>query len=139
MSHFRGRDGFTLIEIVVVMFIIGLLASLIGPAIFGRAEDAKRKTAKAQVQGFAQSVRIFALDTGRLPTAGEGLRVLIPPPPVGVRNYNPDGYLEDRAVPLDPWGNAYEYRPEGTQFTIVSYGKDGVPSDDDVTNWTQNP
>jgi general secretion pathway protein G len=81
MNQLRGGNGFTLIEMVVVMFIIGLLASLVGPAILGSAEDAKRKAAKAQVQRVAQSIRIFALDTGRLPTAAEGLRVLIPPPP----------------------------------------------------------
>lgn len=139
MSHLRGRQGFTLIEMVVVLLIVGLLAALVGPAIFGQAEEAKRKTAKVQVKGFAQSIRMFALDTGRLPTAAEGLRVLIPPPPTDVRNYNPAGYLEERQVPLDPWGNPYDYRPEGAQFTVVSYGKDGVPSGDDITNWAQNP
>jgi general secretion pathway protein G len=136
MGEVRKQAGFTLIEILVVVFIIALLASLVTTNLFNRADDAKKKTAKAQIEGFEQAVRVFQLDTGRLPTAAEGLRVLVPPPPVGVQNYHPDGYLDDIVVPLDPWDNEYDYRPEGTRFTVISYGSDGVPSNDDITNWT---
>lgn len=136
MIALRRETGFTLIEILVVVGIIALLAALVTPTVMSRFGISKQHAAKAQITSLAQGIRTFQLDTGRLPTAAEGLRVLVPPPPVGVRHYNPDGYLDDVAVPVDPWGNEYDYRPEGTRFTVVSYGPDGVPSDDDITNYT---
>jgi general secretion pathway protein G len=136
MRRMRRDAGFTLIEMLVVVFILALLAGLVGPPLFDHFEGTKKKTAKTQVEGFEQSVRMFQLDTGRLPTTSEGLRVLIPPPPAVIANYQPGGYLDDNAVPLDPWGNEFDYRVDGTQFTVVSYGPDGVQSGDDITNWT---
>ena len=136
MVVLRRQDGFTLIEIMVVVGIIALLTALVAPTLMSRFAVAKEQTARAQVSTLAQSVRTFQLDTGRLPSAAEGLRVLIPPPPTSVRHYNADGYLDDVALPLDPWDNEYDYRVEGTRFTIVSYGADGVPSEDDITNRT---
>ncbi|MBC7719754.1 MAG: type II secretion system major pseudopilin GspG [Chitinophagaceae bacterium] len=120
--------GFTLIEMLVVLVIIGMLAALVGPKLFGRVDSSKVKTAEVQMKMFKGSLETFRLDVGRFPTQAEGLLVLNQPPTderVRARWRGP--YL-DQDVPLDPWGNPYLYTLPGTNgqpFALYSLGGDG--------------
>ncbi len=126
----RGpQSGFTLIEIMVVVMILGLLAALAAPKFLGTGEKAKQEAARTQVKALASAVQLFKLDNGRFPTSGEGLAALLPPPPGDLPGYNPDGYMEDLPG-RDPWGHPYEYSSDGRRFTVVSYGADGNPGGD---------
>ena len=122
----RGRRGFTLLEVMVVMFILGLLATLVAPKIMGRAEDARRTKAIADMKGIEQALNLYRLDGGGYPTTEQGLEALVRKPerPPLPRAWNPNGYLE--RVPLDPWGHPYVYLGDGGRFTLKSYGADGV-------------
>ena len=134
MRNMRSESGYTFIEILIVAAIIGLLATLVGKPLFEKFVTSKVKLARTQLESLEQSVKMFRLDTGRLPTAGEGLRALVPPPPTNVRGFAPEGYLEDEEIPVDPWDNPYQYQSDGRHFLLVSLGPDGIPSDDDITN-----
>ena len=138
MSRVHSADGFTLIEILVVVLIISLLATLVGVGVIGQWHDSQEDIARAQAEGLEDSVKAFKLDVGRIPTAAEGLDALLPPGPPNARNYNPDGYVDDaeEGLPLDPWHNAYQYQTDGRTFAIISYGPDGVASDDDISSRT---
>ena len=120
--------GFTLIEMLVVMVIIGLLAGLVGPRLFSKVDLAKVQTAQAQVKMLRGAVESVRLDIGRYPTAEEGLSLLARPPAdpaLGSRWRGP--YLED-ALPLDPWGHPYQYSlpgADGQPFALYSLGADG--------------
>ena len=122
----RCRAGFTLLEVMVVMFILGLLATLVAPKILGRAEDARRTKAVADMKGIEQALNLYRLDGGGYPTTEQGLEALVRKPerPPVPRTWNPNGYLE--RVPLDPWGHPYVYLGDGGRFTLKSYGADGV-------------
>jgi general secretion pathway protein G len=121
-----GRAGYTLLEIMVVVFILGLLATLVAPKILGRTEDARRAKATADATGLEQALNLYRLDTGAYPTTAQGLEALVHKPdrPPLPRNWNPNGYIE--RVPLDPWGNAYVYVSDGSRFTLKSLGADGA-------------
>jgi general secretion pathway protein G len=123
----RCEAGFTLIEIVVVVFILGLLAALVIPNVIDKIPDAEVATAKVQIKSLSSAVRTFRLDNGRYPTSAEGLSALIPPPPANLPRYDPDGYMEEEHVPEDPWHNPYAYVSDGRRFEIISYGRDGQP------------
>ncbi len=124
----RGEAGFTLLEIVVVVFIIGLLATLIIPNVMNQIPHAEIAAAKTQMKSLSTALRTFRLDNGRYPTSDEGLRALIPPPPANLPRYDPDGYMDETDnVPEDPWHNPYAYLSDGRRFEIVSYGRDGQP------------
>lgn len=127
-----GRGGFTLIEVLVVVVIIGLLAAIIVPSVIGRIDEAKVVRAKSDVQALSTAVKLFKKDTGRYPRQDEGLKALIEKPG-DVEDWK--GYLEGRrAVPKDPWGKEYQYfLAEGgfPPFEIVSYGADGKPGGED--------
>jgi general secretion pathway protein G len=120
------RRGFTLLEVMVVVFIIGLLATLVVPKMVGRADDARRQKAIADMKGIEQALNLYRLDSGTYPTTEQGLDALVhrPERPPIPRAWNANGYLE--RVPLDPWGHAYVYLADGTRFTLRSYGADGV-------------
>ena len=122
----KARRGFTLLEVMVVMFILGLLATLVAPKIMGRAEDARRTKAVADMKGIEQALNLYRLDGGGYPTTEQGLEALVRKPerPPVPRTWNPNGYLE--RVPLDPWGHPYVYLGDGARFTLKSYGADGV-------------
>ncbi len=120
-----SRAGFTLIEIMVVVFILGLLVALVAPQVIGQGERAKREAATIQLKQFEEAVALFKLQTGRYPTNSEGLNALVPPGPPDVKDFDPDGYMKE--IPLDPWKNPYVYRADGRRFTITSYGADGQP------------
>ena len=123
----RGARGFTLLELLVVIVIIGLLAAYVGPKYFAQLGKSEVTVAKAQIAAFEKSLDTYRLDVGRYPTTEEGLAaLLVAPPAAGTRWNGP--YLK-KAVPLDPWGHAYQYRAPGSkgEYDIVSMGKDGQP------------
>jgi len=132
----RRKNGFTLIEILIVMVILGLLASLVGPRMFGKLGMAKQKTAKTQIEMLGAALDAFRLDNGRYP---DGLGAL-------VENYanweNWSGpYLAKNEIPKDPWGNDYQYLYPGQhgEFDLYSTGADGNPGGDgeneDIVSW----
>ena len=129
--------GFTLLELLVVVTIIGLLAAYVGPKYFSQLGKSEQGVAKAQVEAFARALDTYRLDVGHYPTTEEGLNALLTKPANAAKWNGP--YLQ-KAVPLDPWGRAYVYRAPGANgdFDISSYGKDGQPGGTgdaaDVTN-----
>ena len=122
----RARAGYTLLEITIVVFILGLLATLVVPRMIGRAEDARRAKAISDLKGVQQALNLYRLDTGAYPTTEQGLEALVhrPERPPVPRSWRQEGYLD--RVPSDPWGNAYVYLSDGTRFTLKSWGADGV-------------
>lgn len=120
-----GQQGFTLVEMLVVITIIGLIMGLIGPRVLNYLSELKVKAAKIQIQSFSSALDLFYLDAGRFPTASEGLTALVQPPP-GVAAWN-GPYLKGGNVPSDPWKNPYLYRSPGEHgpYDIMSYGADG--------------
>jgi general secretion pathway protein G len=134
----RREKGFTLIELMVVLFILGLLAALVAPRLIGRVGKAKQQTAAAQIQMLATALDLFYLDVGRYPTSDEGLAVLYKKPDTTSGWTGP--YL-DKGVPKDPWGQDYVYKSPGDHGTydLYSMGADGVEGGEgdnkDITNW----
>ncbi|MEF8733605.1 MAG: type II secretion system major pseudopilin GspG [Candidatus Accumulibacter meliphilus] len=122
----RTAAGFTLLELLVVVTIIGLLAAYVGPKYFSQLGRSEQGVAKAQVEAFARALDTYRLEVGRYPSSEEGLDALLSKPANAARWNGP--YLQ-KAVPDDPWGHAYIYRSPGVtgDFEITSYGKDGQP------------
>ena len=140
----RNERGFTLIELMVVIVIIGILAAYIAPKFINRTEDAKINTAKAQIRGFESALKLFRLDCGFYPSTEQGLQALISVPTTGriPENYKTGGYLESVQVPDDPWGNTYLYESPGSNgfdYEIRSLGADGVDGGEnenaDIASW----
>ncbi len=131
-------QGFTLLELLVVMVIIGLLAGYVGPKYFAQIGKSEIKVARAQIDALDKSLDQFRLDAGHYPTMEEGLESLVTRPANEPRWDGP--YLK-KGVPLDPWGNPYVYKIPGehSEYDLISYGKDGQPGGEgeaaDVTNW----
>jgi general secretion pathway protein G len=124
----RTSQGFTLIEMLVVLVIIGMLAGLVGPKLFGRVDSSKIKTAEVQVKMFKGALETFRLDVGRLPTQAEGLLVLNQAPTEERAKARWRGPYLDQEVPMDPWGNPYLYGLPGAggqPFALYSLGADG--------------
>jgi general secretion pathway protein G len=121
----RGERGFTLVEILVVITIIGLIMALVGPRVIGYLGTAKVKAAKIQIESFSSALDLYYLDAGRYPSSSEGLAALAQRPG-GAAAWN-GPYLKGAAVPNDPWGHPYLYRSPGEHgpYDIVSYGADG--------------
>jgi general secretion pathway protein G len=140
MSTRHRSAGFTLIEMMVVMVIIGLLMALVGPRFIRQEEKAKLKAARAQVELLGTALDTFRLDVGRYPTAQEGLAAL-QQRPFGLDRW--DGpYLKKGTVPKDPWDRPYYYRSPGEggrPYDLLSYGADGAPGGDgdnrDINSW----
>ena len=142
----RGGRGFTLIELMVVIVILGILAGLIIPRIMGRPDEARQAKARIMSEGIETALKLYRLDNGFYPSTDQGLQALveastIPPVP---RNWREGGYLEKGKVPKDPWGNDFVYLCPGTQgeFDLLSYGADGQPGGEgknkDITNWGED-
>jgi general secretion pathway protein G len=129
--------GFTLLELLVVIVIIGLLAAYVGPKYFAQLGKSEVTIAKAQIEAFGKALDTFRLDVGRYPTTEEGLGALLTKPPAALKWNGP--YLQ-KAVPADPWSHPYVYRSPGSKgdYDILSYGRDGQPGgsteDADITN-----
>jgi general secretion pathway protein G len=124
----RGaRAGFTLLELLVVIVIIGLLAAYVGPKYFQKLGKSEVTIARAQIEGLEKSLAMFRLDVGRYPSTEEGLAALMAAPPTAGAKWN--GPYLDKALPMDPWGNPYQYKAPGSknEYEIVSLGKDGQP------------
>ncbi|MEH2503397.1 general secretion pathway protein G [Bradyrhizobium sp. AZCC 1578] len=128
----RSEAGFTLVEILVVVAIIGLLMGLVGPRVLNYLSDSKVKTARIQIQGFSAALDLYYLDNGRYPTAAEGLGALTQRPD-GAASWN-GPYLNGNAVPKDPWGRPYVYKFPGQQgaYEIISLGPEGREGDSSV-------
>ena len=137
------NSGFTLIELMVVIIILGILAGLIVPRIMGRPEEARRMKARVQIESIETALKLYKLDNGYYPTTEQGLQALVQPPTVGSlpKKWREGGYLEKGKVPMDPWGNEYVYLSPGIHydFDLTSHGADGQPGgedkDQDINNW----
>ena len=133
-----GMSGFTLLELLVVMVIIGLLAAYVGPKYFAQIGKSEVKTAKAQIVAFEKALQQYRVDVGRYPSTEQGLQSLLTKPS-NVSKW--DGPYLEKALPMDPWGHPYVYASPGEHgdVDISSTGRDGRPGGDgldaDVTNW----
>ena len=139
-SHNRNR-GFTLIEIMVVMVILGLLVAIVAPNIMGRSDQAKVTVAETQLSNIANALDLYRLDNSHYPSTQQGLEALVSKPSGSPepKNWNSDGYL--KSVPEDPWGSEYQYVSPGTAgpYDLYSYGSDGQEGGDgdaaDISVW----
>lgn len=125
-----GQRGFTLLELLVVIVIIGLLAAYVGPRYFAQLGKSERSTAKAQIESFGRALDAYRLDTGHYPATAQGLGALYARPADEPKWNGP--YLQ-KAPPADPWGTPYAYRSpgaNGAEFDLQSYGRDGKPGGD---------
>ena len=135
--------GFTLIELMVVVVILGILAGMLVPKLMGRTDQAKAIKAKVDIVALETALKLYRLDNGNYPSTTEGLQALVTPPE-GNSNYSQGGYLDKGKVPKDPWGNDYIYLSPGSngEFDISSYGADnisgGTGKNKDINNWEIN-
>jgi general secretion pathway protein G len=133
------QAGFTLIELMVVLVIIGVLAALIVPNVLDRAEDARATAAKTDVNNLMQALKLYKLDNQRFPTSEQGLQALLTKPTSGPIPPNWKPYLEK--LPNDPWGNRYQYLNPGVkgEIDVMSFGADGQPGGEgknaDIGSW----
>jgi len=141
LNRYDWTTGFTLIELMVVIVILGILATIIMPKILDRPEQARRMKAKVQIRNFQSALALFKTDTGRFPTTSEGLEALVNNP--AVQGWKQGGYIEGGKVPLDPWGNPYIYicpGMHGDDYDLESYGKDGedggIGDGADIESWS---
>ncbi len=135
----QKQKGFTLIEIMVVVVILGVLGALVAPSILGRPDEARVTVAKNDIRQISNALDMYKLDNFKYPTQSEGLKALVEKTG-SAKNWNPDGYLD--AMPQDPWGNEYIYVRPGTKsrhFDLYSLGADGQEGgegvDADIGNW----
>ena len=139
----RNSRGFTLIEIMVVIIILGILAVYIGPKIMGRPGQAKQVKAQVDISALETALKLYKLDNGGYPATEQGLIALVEKPETGnvPKKWKEGGYLEKGKVPKDPWGNDFVYLSPGVHgdYDIISYGADGVPGgegeDKDINSW----
>lgn len=137
----RNQKGFTLIEIMVVVVILGILAGIVVPKLLDRPEEARRTKAQVQIKSLEEALALYKLDNGFYPSTEQGLQALVAKPEIGriPSRYRDGGYM--KKVPVDPWGTEYAYLSPGThsEADIISFGSDGEPGGDgrnaDINNW----
>ncbi len=144
MKKKKRERGFTLVEVLIVVIIIGFLASVVGPELISRISQATQNTAANQIHNFSVALNNYRFDNGHYPTTEQGLEALIQKPTTSPVPENWNGpYLQKNSIPDDPWGNEYHYRSPGINnphsFDLWSYGANnqegGTGEDADVTNW----
>lgn len=136
--NYRKAAGFTLIEVMVVVVILGILAALIVPKIMSRPEQARIVKVKQDILAIQSALDLYKLDNGMYPSTDQGLKALvtkptIPPTPM---SWKSDGYLQD--VPIDPWGQEYQYMNDNEKVRIFSYGPKGKDGNSEIGNWNMN-
>lgn len=139
-SRRQRQLGFTLIEIMVVVIILGILAAIVAPNVIGRVGDAQIAAAKQDIRGIENALKFYRLDNFAYPTTEQGLEALVTrPADPSIRNWKQGGYLD--RLPKDPWGNPYQYLNPGqnAEIDIYTFGRDGRPGgegeDADIGNW----
>jgi general secretion pathway protein G len=140
-TSWRVRNGFTLLELMVVVVIIGILAALVVPKIISRPDEARAIAAKQDIASLMQSLKLYRLDNQRYPSTEQGLQALVTKPAAAPLppNWKAGGYIE--RLPKDPWGNAYQYLNPGVrgEVDVFSFGADGAPggegNDADIGSW----
>lgn len=140
-QRFHADRGFTLIEVMVVVVIMGILAALVVPRLMGRADDARIIAAKQDIATVMQALKLYKLDNQRYPTTEQGLEALVAKPTVGPEpsGWKAGGYLDK--LPKDPWGNSYQYLSPGIkgEIDVISFGADGQAggegNDADIGSW----
>lgn len=146
MNTTKDARGFTLIEIMVVVVIIGILIGLVAPNVLGRIDKARVTAAQADIATLDQALEMYRLDNRSYPTTDQGLEALVVKPggEPEPKNWNAEGYLKKKQLPLDPWSNSYQYvapGQEGRAYDLYSFGADGREGgegyDADVGNWSR--
>ncbi|MBI3990643.1 MAG: type II secretion system major pseudopilin GspG [Candidatus Omnitrophica bacterium] len=144
MDMCKKNSGFTFMELMVVIIIIGLLAAVVGPQVIRKIEEAKQTATAAQIKNLETALYQFKMDNGFYPTTEQGLIALVEPPTLDPipKKWKDGGYLEKDHIPLDPWGNDYYYLSPGVHnrdFDVFSYGADGEEGGErenaDIGNW----
>ena len=142
VGRLNDTHGFSFIEVMIVVVILAILATLLIPRVMGRTEDAKRAAAKAQISNIESALQLYKLDNGNLPSTEQGLKALVERPASGppAPNWKAGGYLPK--VPVDPWGMPYKYAvpaSQGAEFEILSFGADGAAGGEgknaDIVSW----
>lgn len=137
-NNHRAQRGFTLLELLVVLVVLGLLAGIVAPKYFSQLGRSEAKVARAQIEGLGKALDLYRLEVGHYPNSEQGLQALVVPPSDEVRWSGP--YLQKK-VPQDPWGRNYIYRQPGenSEYDLLSMGKDGQPGGDgenaEITSW----
>ena len=138
-----NQKGFSFIELMVVVIILGILAGMVVPRYMGRTDEAKVVKAKVDISAIETSLKMYRLDNGFYPSTEQGLMALIEKPATepAAANWNENGYLDKKKLPKDPWGREYIYISPGVheEFDLLSYGADGAPGGEeknaDIKNW----
>lgn len=136
--HYRKSAGFTLIEVMVVVVILGILAAVIVPKIMSRPEQARIVKVKQDILAIQSALDLYKLDNGIYPTTDQGLQALVAKPAISPvpRSWKEGGYLEQ--LPSDPWGEAYQYLNENEKVKIFSYGAKGKDGNSEMGNWNMD-
>jgi general secretion pathway protein G len=132
----QAEKGFSLIELIVVLVILGLLVAVVAPNVYQKLAKGKDQIAKIQIKEIEGAIQLFSFDMGRNPNTAEGLEALVRNP--GISDSWNGPYLAKKSVPMDPWGRPYAYRCPGDHgdYDLFSFGADGVEgNDDDICNW----
>ncbi len=136
--HYQAQRGFTLIEVMVAMVILGILAATVVPKLMSRPEQARMVKVKQDILTVESALDLYKLDNGFYPSTDQGLQALLTKPsgaPVP-RNWKSDGYIQD--APIDPWGVPYQYINDGEKVRIFSFGPKGREGNSEIGNWNMN-